>query len=108
MAQVSEIFDPRPAQWGFRGDPFLWAELQEHFAAKELPYPKAQFTSDFYELFETLTGDSLSSKRSTFVSRYGAAASGMSRGQVSHMFWKDKGFPLLLSRLEQMNADCAK
>ena len=29
---VSAIFEEKPKQWGFRGDPYLWEELKKEFS----------------------------------------------------------------------------
>ena len=35
--KVSQVFDPKPEQWGLRGDPYLWDELKEKLEHVELP-----------------------------------------------------------------------
>ena len=35
--KVSELFEPEPARWGLRGDPFLWRAMSEQLAWTELP-----------------------------------------------------------------------
>ena len=37
MEFVGELFAKAPGQWGLRGDPHLWAELQQSLAEKPLP-----------------------------------------------------------------------
>lgn len=103
---VSSIFDIRPMQWGLRGDPFLWDEMQKHFNDKKLPYPQEQFRKDFYSLFESISGDALGSKKTTFAKRY--AKTGMSAGQLHHGFWIETALPLLLRRLELVNKSCTE
>ena len=97
MKFVSEIFNNRPIQWGLRGDPFLWDEMQQYFSKKELPCTKEQFDAEFRCQFKLMTGDELGFAKVTYVKRY--AKTGMSKGVVSHTFWREKGLPLLLSRL---------
>ena len=33
----SELFDPRPEQWGLRGDPLLWDELCVFLSSQKMP-----------------------------------------------------------------------
>ena len=102
---VSIIFDEPPIQWGLRGDPYLWDELKEHYRGNELPYSQDEFTHDFHKLFKEICGDELGETKRTFVKRF--AKTGMSAGQLSHIFWKEKGLPLLVSRLEVANKENA-
>lgn len=103
---VSVIFETRPIQWGWRGDPFLWDEMKTYFETKKLPYTKGQFMDDFYFFFKLVTGDELGSSNKSYVERF--AKVGMSKGLISHEFWIEKGLPLLCSRLDAANKDCAK
>ena len=104
---VSAIFEDRPRQWGLRGDPYLWEDMQRHFDAHLLPYPKERFIHDFHHFFLAACGKNLGCETMTHVPRY-AVASGMSRGMVSHVFWKEKALALLLKRLDTLNKNHSK
>ena len=95
---VSEIFDERPVQWGFRGDPYLWDEMAKSFSTIDITCSKSQFTVLFKEFFLELTNHAFEGDY-IFVEDF--AHGGMSSGMVSIEFWKEKGLPLLLERLER-------
>lgn len=40
---MKSVFDKHPDQWGLRGDPSLWAELQTHFNSNEMPGSVSEF-----------------------------------------------------------------
>lgn len=98
MTNVSDYFEREPDQWGLRGDPFLWAELRQHFA--DVPVPAK--TVDLHRLLENafweLTGETLSFCRDVHVRRF--AHGGMSSGVVCGAFWRQRGFPLIVERFE--------
>ena len=95
--RVSDLFKLEPAQWGFRGDPYLWEEMATALSDVLLPSAEAQLNALLEETFLRLVGSSLdSSASSVFVERY--SHGGMSSGRVSLAFWRETGFPLLRSR----------
>lgn len=56
---LSEIFYERPKQYGFRGDPYFWAYLEEYFSKIEFPYSESRFVDDIYRIFEKVSGTQL-------------------------------------------------
>ena len=101
-ACVSIIFHEPPVQWGFRGDPYLWRELETHFSSMLLPCSVELFLKEFYSAFEHFTGSELDSKEDIFVPRYDHG--GMSTGMVSLSFWSEEALSLLIQRLRQANS----
>lgn len=95
---VSAIFEEKPKQWGFRGDPYLWEELKKEFSTVSVTISLEDFVKKFKETFEKLTGNPLTSGCHTFLFKY--AHGGMSSGQICGEFWIDKALPLLLERLK--------
>jgi len=93
---------PTPAQWGLRGDPFLWDAMSRFLGPCSLPKTEDQFLGIVEMMFEKLTGKALpddhaiSEHDSIFVKRY--AHGGMSSGHVSLSFWRSSALPLLRSR----------
>lgn len=99
IQHVSDLFEPEPIQWGFRGDPYLWREMASNLASVPLPATEAGLAGMLEEAFARLVGVALGSTASSaFVERY--SHGGMSSGQISFAFWRDTGFPLLRSRYE--------
>ena len=102
---LRDIFNPEPAQWGLRGDPELWRELNKHFA--ELQENGARMTEEVFarelvHAFEALVGSPLLPDDMTHIDRY--ESKGMSGGMVSHNFWIERGIPMLKERFKNANA----
>ena len=95
---ISDLFNPRPWQWGFRGDPYLWDEMKHSFDGIPLPTSKSELEAELAAAYEKLTGYPIERTEHFRVERY--PQSGMSGGGISPSFWQETGFPLLLSRFE--------
>ena len=100
MKTVGQLFQDKPWQWGLRGDPHLWEEMQSHFAQTPLPDQMEQLEQLLTQAFETLTGQPITAKEFIAVERF--PRSGMSGGMVSPAFWRETAVPLLLSRFEKL------
>lgn len=99
---LSLIFERKPAQWGLRGDPYLWDEMQELCVADSLDiddYGVARFVCEY---FEKVTGQPLTIDAKAYVGRF--AHGGMSSGSVCGEFWISKGIPLLIDNLRRVKA----
>jgi len=98
MPVYTDIFEKRPLQWGFRGDPYLWDELWMQLQKQETPKSVEEFEELLRRTYAELTADGkvAMATESLFIDRY--PASGMSGGLISIKFWQDKALPLLLSR----------
>lgn len=94
----TELFEQRPSRWGLRGDPYLWQELQAHFANSLLPEEASELQQQLGAAFHLLTGASLSTQGSVRVERFPTL--GMSGGLVSVDFWRESAVPFLLSRFQ--------
>ncbi|MDO7874401.1 hypothetical protein Q5H93_06625 [Hymenobacter sp. ASUV-10] len=90
---LRQIFQPTPGQWGLRGDPYLWQELEQVFAQLQPPADPAAADALLQALYINLVGEAPAPGRPAFVARY--AHGGMSSGQVDADFWLTRGFPLL-------------
>ena len=93
---MKKLFDKKPTQWGLRGDPFLWEELQEHFSTKIWMANKDDFEQELMTAFQLLTGEELVANRTILIERY--QSGGMSNGMISSDFWIENAFPLLIER----------
>ena len=94
--RLSTLFENEPAQWGLRGDPYLWRDMKD--AALSYPWPATdvELIAILEDMFAELTGESLEGDGPLFVKKF--AHGGMSSGQVSREFWRNSAFPLLLLR----------
>jgi len=99
MKTIHQIFNPKPEQWGFRGDPYLWDDLEKYFSERPFPADAVEFKRQFSDAFRELTGAWLEDGRDIFVEKYNHG--GMSRGMISHEFWIERGLPLLAGRFER-------
>lgn len=100
---IAQIFKNRPAQWGLRGDPFLWNDLEKHFSKYKTPYLEEDFLKEFYIMFEKFTGDSFNHNQNIVVKAY--SHGGMSNGAICKEFWANTALLLLLKHLDQINSN---
>lgn len=97
---IASLFDERPWQWGLRGDPYLWEEMQTNFIATPLPETADQLKVALEAEFLSLTGHPINSEQEfIFIERL--AHGGMSSGGVSIPFWRETAIPLLIERYNQ-------
>ena len=96
--KLSVIFEERPRQWGFRGDPYFWDYLKERAEEMDLLSPD--------ELEAWIKREYLSVAHKALTDQYGDFAvvrqfahGGMSSGGVDNLWWINEGIPLLKSRL---------
>ena len=99
--KLSSIFEERPKQWGFRGDPYFWDYLKELAENMDLISPD--------ELEEWIKKENLSLSGKILTDQYGDYAiikqfahGGMSSGGVDNGWWMEEGIPLLKSRLDAL------
>lgn len=97
VRHMAELFEPKPLQWGLRGDPYLWEEMASALANAPVPATQMQLDDLLKETFARLVGvPTKSSAPTVFVERY--SHGGMSSGRVSLAFWRETAFPLLQAR----------
>jgi hypothetical protein len=101
-AKMSALFDPEPAAWGLRGDPWLWRELREHLAQTDIPPSVAEVARLLHAAFRELAGTSLADDPASAVYRERYAHGGMSSGMISLVTWRDKLIPLLIERASRL------
>ena len=95
-ATIADLFEPKPEQWGLRGDPYLWRETAQYFCDAPLPSSLIQLTAALEEAFLLLTNKSISFSGNFHIPRH--SHGGMSSGHISTEFWRKRAIPLLLSR----------
>ena len=97
---VGDLFEVEPTQWGYRGDPPLWKELRSKFSCTPLPKDSSELRIMLSHGFEDAVGESVEFCQSARVSRF--HTHGMSSGIVNGQFWRDVGFPLIVSRFDDL------
>lgn len=90
------FFEQPPSQWGLRGDPILWNEMQIEFKKIDLPTNSRELNSLLREVFKRLTDKRAEKDKTILVKRYDKK--GISGGFVSCNFWLEEGFPLIIER----------
>ena len=97
---LDRLFTPTPKQWGLRGDPYLWNELEQVSKLLLLPQTVDDLEDLLLVLFKNLTGRNLEKGQDIFVKRF--AAGGMSSGVVCSDFWLENGLPSLKKKVMQI------
>ena len=100
---LSELFENEPEQWGFRGDPYFWADLKDYFSTKKFPYSEDWLTDDIYRMFKETTGEDLQKDARPNVAKY--PTGGMSGGMLSGRFWIENGIPMLVERYRKLSKE---
>lgn len=93
---IAALFREEPFRWGLRGDPWLWREMRERFAAVPCPDSADELAAAIEGMFEQLTGRPASERDPFYLEKY--SHGGMSSGMVSPPFWRDVAIPLLRQR----------
>lgn len=97
---IGPLFAQRPWQWGLRGDPYLWQELETQLGEMPLPDTAEAFARLLSTTFESLVGMPLTStEHHHYLERY--SHGGMSSGLISFKFWRETAVPLLIERYLQ-------
>ena len=99
--KLSVIFEERPKQWGFRGDPYFWSYLQE--LAEDIDILSPEALEEWIKLeYSVLAGKPLTNDYMDFAVIKQFAHGGMSSGGVDNEWWMNEGIPLLKSRLAKL------
>lgn len=98
---VSDIFRGSMPQWGSRGNPYFWDDLQTVFSFKSIPISSEELISIIHEVFYRITGERLVEDAVCYVDSY--AHGGMSSGQVTGEWIINTCIPMLQERLENIN-----
>lgn len=98
--KLSAIFEQKPEQWGFRGDPYFWDYLKERAESMEMLTPD-ELEKWIKDEYFSLSGKVMTDEYMDFAVIEQFAHGGMSSGGVDNLWWIESGIPLLKSRLEQ-------
>ncbi len=96
--KLSRIFKEKPAQWGFRGDPYFWDYLKERAENMDMLSPD-ELEKWIKDEYFSLSGKKLTDEYGDFAVIGRFAHGGMSSGGVDNLWWVEEGIPLLKSRL---------
>ncbi|WP_156945968.1 hypothetical protein [Roseicyclus elongatus] len=97
---LKELFIPRLDQWGYRGDPYLWDDIQRELQDKPLPGSVDELADVLVHVFRRLVGVDLALLERKYLEEY--SYGGISSGMVSGQFWRERGFPILLDRFRSL------
>ena len=96
--KLSIIFEERPRQWGFRGDPYFWDHLKERAENMELITPE-ELEAWIKQEYLSVAGKAMTDQYGDYAIVRQFAHGGMSSGGVDNLWWIEEGIPLLKSRL---------
>lgn len=99
--KLSIIFQEKPLQWGFRGDPYFWDHLKERAEDMDIISPE-ELEAWIKEEYLSVSGKELTDEYMDFAVVKEFAHGGMSSGGVDNRWWMEKGIPLLKSRLTEL------
>ncbi len=100
--KLSVIFEERPKQWGFRGDPYFWDHLKGRAESMDLLSP-GELEDWIRREYLSVSGKPLTDTYGDFAVVKQFAHGGMSSGGIDNLWWLDKGIPLLKKRLEEIS-----
>jgi molybdenum cofactor cytidylyltransferase len=93
---IGELFEKELAQWGLRGDPYLWREMRRYLSSTPLPGSASLLRLQLEQAFLVLTGKPMGSSGYFYVEKF--AHGGMSSGGISPECWRERLIPLLMQR----------
>lgn len=101
MKDLSLIFNNKPAQWGLRGDPYMWEDIQKDFQGQVIDDTDwNSVVAAVCRKFEAKAGQSLALGVQAYVEEY--AHGGMSSGGISGDFWLCTGIPTLFENYKRL------
>ena len=103
---AGDLFLHEPENWGLRGDPHVWREMQAALSGLDLPASDAEAENLFRSTFETVVKVDLSNPDQEMeVEREEFNHGGMSGGVVSLSYWVQELLPLLVARARIARGD---
>jgi hypothetical protein len=95
---IADLFDPEPAAWGLRGDPYVWRSLRTMLTKRVLPTSERELVEVVRSSFRWLTGNDLQDESTDRIYREELARGGMTSGQVDLEIWRNVLVPMLVER----------
>ena len=112
---VGSLFEPKPIQFGLRGDPYLWRELRARFADTPLPDDWFTLRTLIIHTIEQVVGEPFTDRESSpwhddtagiYLPEFDPGH-GMSAGAVHLPWWAHTGVPILLDRYASLRGSDA-
>jgi hypothetical protein len=97
-AQVSDLFEREPYQWGMRGDPYVWREMRARLEGVAVPDRWWTLRALLAETFRDVVGVDLDTSQEEAVHRPELDHGGMSGGAVHLVTWRQRLLPILVDR----------
>jgi hypothetical protein len=98
VGTIADLFNPEPATWGLRGDPYVWRSLRTMLAKRVLPSAERDLVEILRSAFRWLTGNDINDETTDRIYREELARGGMTSGQVDLEVWRNVLIPLLVER----------
>ena len=98
VGSIADLFEPEPAAWGLRGDPYVWRSLRTMLAKQMLPTAERDLVEILRSSFRWLTGNTFDDPTTDRIYREELARGGMTSGQVDLEVWRNVLIPLLIER----------
>ena len=98
VGTIADLFEPEPATWGLRGDPYLWRSMRTMLAKRVLPSSERELVDILHSAFRWVTGNDINDQTTDRIYREELARGGMSSGQVDLEVWRNVLVPLLIER----------
>jgi hypothetical protein len=98
VGTIADLFEPEPATWGLRGDPYVWRAMCRMLAKRVMPTSEQELAAVLHSAFRWLTGADVDDETTDRIYREELARGGMSSGQVDLVVWRTVLMPLLVER----------
>ena len=95
---INKLFE-EPAQYGLRGDPFLWIDMKVRYETANIKTSK-ELEDFLLDVFRKNTGNLPVRSKNYRVKHF--SFGGMSSGSVNSDFWIEKGIPTIINRFNKM------
>ena len=96
--RYTALFLPKPQQWGLRGDPFLWLELQRKCADFPPDMDVEAFDAKLDSVFEEILSCGKKTVSEDSLCFESFPSSGLSGGLISLTWWRERGLFLIKDR----------
>jgi hypothetical protein len=107
VGTIADLFEPEPATWGLRGDPYVWRAMSRMLSKRLMPTGERELVEVLHSAFRWLTGADVDDRTTDRIYREELARGGMSSGQVDLVVWRTVLMPLLIERYRHVDGTAA-